>query len=73
MSLKNTFYCQKICGNNIFSINDWKEQKKLCIDLGIEMPKEDNKKCIKQCIACMAIVGDRQQKTQNLINKKLNQ
>lgn len=61
------FYCQKVVGDANFSIDEWNKQYKICNDLGIDMPKEDQEECKEQCFNCLSIVGERRLKTQKLI------
>jgi hypothetical protein len=65
------FYCQIKCGEVGFSIDQWNKSYR-----EIEaMPISEQEKqkllfpdpCTKQCFDCMAIVGDRRNKTQQLI------
>ena len=67
------FYCQKLCGEVDFSIDEWNKALKYCNDLAIE--GEDRDKilnpelfpCTEQCFDCMVIVGETRLK-----NKKLS-
>lgn len=65
-------YCQKVCGEVGFSIDEWNEAFKYCNDAGIEGIERDKIlspekfPCTKQCFACMAIVGERRLKTKQL-------
>ncbi len=65
------FYCQKICGEEDFSID---ELNKVSQDLDktnlTEKEKQDilfPPKCSKQCFDCLALVGERQMKTKQLL------
>lgn len=65
------FYCQNICGDEEFSIEEWNEAHQMCIDLNLS--EDETKKildppdpCKEQCFACMAIVGERRKKTASL-------
>lgn len=62
-------YCQKVVGDANFSIDEWNKQFKLCNELGIPFPKEDNTPCKNQCFECASIVGQQRLKTQQLIEK----
>jgi len=68
MSNTANFYCQNVCGDNDFSIDEWNKQFEICTALDIEMPKPEP--CTKQCFDCMAIVGATRLKTQRLIEKQ---
>lgn len=66
-------YCQKVCGEEEFSIDEW---NKTSISLDKTNLSEDQKNeilfpssCEKQCFDCMAIVGKRQIKTKQLIKQ----
>ncbi|WP_282638109.1 hypothetical protein [Sphingobacterium thalpophilum] len=65
------FYCQKICGEEDFSIEEWtKVSQELDKTNLSEKDKQDilfPAKCGKQCFDCMAIVGERQTKTKQLL------
>ena len=70
------FYCQKVCGDEKFSIDEWNKALKYCEDMGIE-GEERNKilnpelfPCIEQCFDCMAVVGTRRQKTRELLENQ---
>ena len=52
------FYCQKLCGDANFSINEWNRQFEICNAAGIEMPEDDLEGCKEQCFDCLAIVGE---------------
>ena len=63
------FYCQNIAGDVDFSIEEWNEVHESVQGLN----EKDQRKildpqspCEKQCLACMAIVGERRLKTQSL-------
>lgn len=62
-------YCQKVIGDKDFSIEEWNDYYKFCQKTGIEFPKEDNKECEEQCLACILIVAERRIRTQMLIDK----
>ena len=65
-------YCQKVCGDEDFSIEEWNEALRYCNDAGIEGIERDKIlhpekfPCEEQCFACMAIVGERRLKTKQL-------
>jgi len=63
------FYCQKVCGDAEFSIDEWNEQFALCNELGIEMPEEPEP-CTTQCFKCIAIVGEQRIKTKKLMQQQ---
>lgn len=63
------FYCQKVVGDDEFSIDEWNKQFKICNDLEIKMPDEEQEECPEQCFNCIAIVGERRKHTQELMNK----
>ena len=66
------FYCQKVCGDVDFSIDEWNKALKYCNDAGIEGVERDKIlhpdkfPCAEQCFDCMAIVGAQRIKTSNL-------
>ena len=67
LSVKNPkFYCQKVCGDVNFSIDEWNKAFKYCNDAGIEGIERDKIlspelfPCETQCEACMNIVLDTQ-------------
>ncbi len=72
--INRNFYCQKICGEEDFSIDEWNEVSKELDKTNISEKERDDilfpPKCKEQCFACMAIVGDRQIKTRQLIDEK---
>ena len=66
------FYCQKVCGDEGFSIEEWNKALAYCNDAGIE-GQEWNKilnpelfPCTEQCFNCIAKVGERRLKTNKL-------
>ena len=68
---KAKFYCQNTCGTIGFSIDEWNETDKALNKIALS-EKEKNKilfppHCNNQCFDCLAIVGERQCKTSNLI------
>jgi len=68
------FYCQKICGEEGFSIDEWNKVSKDLDKTNLsEQDKQDilfPPKCEKQCFDCLALVGERQIKTKNLLNNE---
>lgn len=69
------FYCQNACGEVGFSIDEWNKAYDEVKDLGEDIIKavlhpnpcwEDGK---PQCFACMAIVGERRNKTKQLLKQ----
>lgn len=69
----SSFYCQNLCGDIDFSIDEWNEAFKYCNDNNLS--EEETKKilrpggCKEQCFACMAIVGERRNKTNSIVLK----
>lgn len=66
-------YCQKVCGEIDFSINEWNETSK-ALDLTDMSEDEKNEilfppACKSQCFDCMAIVGARRKETRDLVEK----
>lgn len=64
-------YCQKVCGEIDFSIDEWNETSK-ALNLTNMTEREKNNilfppACDTQCFDCMAIVGARRIKTKKLI------
>ncbi len=63
------FYCQKVCGDENFSIEEWNKALAYCNNAGIEGVERDKIlhpekfPCTEQCFTCMAIVGERRLKT----------
>lgn len=66
------FYCQRVCGDENFSIKEWNTALKYCDDNNIEGKERDfilNPElfpCEKQCFDCMAVVGKRRLETKKL-------
>ena len=66
------FYCQKVCGDPDFSIDEWNKALQYCEDAGIEGIERDKIlspelfPCETQCDACMNIVLDTQIKNRKL-------
>jgi len=65
-----SYYCQKICGEVGFSIDEWNKAFNYCIENNIN--EKDTSKilegepCTEQCFDCMAIVGKRRLKTKHI-------
>ena len=63
-----SFYCQKVCGDKDFSIEEWNRAYKYCDDAGIEGIERDKIlnpelfPCKVQCENCMNVVIDTQMK-----------
>jgi len=72
-SNKRIFYCQNLCGQEDFDIEEWNKALKYCNDAnikGIERDKilhPEKFPCERQCFSCIAIVGDRRLKTKKLL------
>jgi hypothetical protein len=66
------FYCQKLTGDENFSIEEWNQVYDSIKDAGLSEAEEnrilfgDEEGCKEQCFACMAIVGQRRLKTKLL-------
>ncbi len=65
-------YCQKINGDIDFSIDEWNKQYK-ALELSNLSQSEKNAilhppECETQCFDCMAIIGNRRKRTQEIIN-----
>ena len=74
--MNNTnFYCQQKCTDVDFSIDEWNKAFKTCIDLNFDEKATaeilEGKECDNQCFDCMADVGERRKKTQEIV-KRLN-
>lgn len=58
------FYCQKICGDENFSIDEWNKAFDYCNNAGVKGIERDKIlhpekfPCDEQCFACVAIVGE---------------
>lgn len=70
--ISSTFYCQKVCGDEEFSIEEWDSIFRLCLKLGLSEREMNNilegEPCKTQCEACACIVGEQRIKTQTLIS-----
>lgn len=68
--MKN-FYCQKKCGGDNFSIDEWNIAFKYCIDNNLSENETseilEGNPCERQCFDCMAVVGETRSKTAKLI------
>lgn len=64
----SNFYCQIKCGEVGFSIEEWNEVYKSVQGLSEEDQRKilDGIPCEEQCFACMAIVGERRNKTKSI-------
>lgn len=66
----SNFYCQQLCGEIDFSINEWNkaydEINKLPISQEEKNKLIDGEPCKEQCFNCMAIVGEKQSNTKKL-------
>lgn len=69
LKVKNPdFYCQKVCGEVDFSIDEWNKAFQYCEDAGIEGEERDRIlspelfPCENQCEDCINIVLDTQLK-----------
>ena len=71
--MRKNFYCQRVCGEVDFSIDEWNRKNKLCNDLNIEGIERDRIlnpdlfPCEIQCDECINIVLDTQEKNKNKI------
>jgi len=71
--MKNSFYCQKVCGDQEFSIDEWNKLFKFCNDAGIEGIERDRMlspelfPCEIQCVDCACIVGEKRRETKKLM------
>ncbi len=71
-------YCDKIAGGS-FKIDEWNKLFEHCNKNNIQGKERDKIlhpdkfPCEEQCFNCMAIVGERRLKTQQLLNRKPNQ
>lgn len=72
--MENNFYCQKICGEVGFSIDEWNKDYVELEKSGLSQKEKDAilhpPKCKEQCFDCMAIVGKRQKETAELLKNK---
>ena len=57
----NNYYCQKICGEENFSIDQWNKSYLEIEAMPIPRTEKDKlidgETCTEQCFDCMAIVG----------------
>ncbi len=60
--MKAHFYCQNLCGEVDFDINEWNKALKYCNDTGLSQEQRDAilnpPACKEQCDACINIVLD---------------
>lgn len=67
------FYCQKVCGEQGFSIDEWNKASNDLDKTNLsEKEKQDilfPAKCTNQCFDCIAIIGQRQSETKALMRK----
>jgi hypothetical protein len=72
--MENNFYCQQKCVPVDFSFEEWNKAYLEIQAMPItEVEKQkliNGEPCVTQCFACMAIVGERRKKTQDLIKKQ---
>jgi len=73
----NNFYCQRMCGDEEFSIDEWNETFHALEKTNMTEREKDEilnpevlGTCDKQCFDCMSSVGSRRLKTQALIEKQ---
>jgi hypothetical protein len=65
-------YCQKVCGDENFSIEEWNNTYNSINNSGLTEAEENyilfgsGEECKEQCFSCMAIVGERRLKTKQL-------
>jgi hypothetical protein len=68
----SNFYCQRVCGEVGFSIDEWNAAFQYCNSAGLSEADRNKilhpEPCNEQCFACLAIVGDRRNKTKALNN-----
>lgn len=70
------FYCQNLCGQIDFSIDEWNEAFDFCEKAGITGVERDKIlhpekfPCATQCLSCITIVGERRLKTKELLAKQ---
>ncbi len=72
---KAHFYCQNLCGQVDFDIDEWNLALKYCDESGIKGIERDRIlhpekfPCSEQCFSCIAIVGERRLKTQEILSR----
>ena len=63
---KKNFYCQNLCGEEDFDIEEWNKAFQFCLDAGLSEVEKSKilhpKGCKTQCNACINIVLDTQAK-----------
>ena len=71
----SNFYCQRVCGFEDFSIDEWNKKYKQAISMGLNREEmnhflgDKGTKCKVQCDGCACIVGEQRLKTQKLVDK----
>lgn len=69
------FYCQKVCGSDSFSIDEWNQISKDLESTNLTKKEKNNilfpDACVNQCFDCIAIVGATRIKIQTLIKSTL--
>lgn len=73
---RNVFYCQKVVGDEKFSIDEWNNSLKICDEL--KLSEEERSRilfpepiqCKEQCTECITIVNRRRRKTLEILNRK---
>ena len=77
LDVKNPkFYCQNVCGEVGFSIDEWNKAFRYCEDAGIEGEERDRIlspelfPCKEQCEACINVVLDTQSKNRRIRRSK---
>lgn len=69
------FYCQNVCGDVDFSIDEWNKVYDEVKNMSEEIQRlvlDDPPPCKEQCFACMAIVGETRKKNKLLTPKEHN-
>lgn len=66
----SSFYCQNVCGDENFSIDEWNKAYHEVKDKSQEIQRmvlDGPGQCEKQCFECIALVGNRRLKTQEIM------
>lgn len=66
------FYCQNLCGDVNFSIDEWNKAYDEVKNMSEEVQRlvlDDPPACKEQCFSCMAIVGEARIKNNELSGK----